>query len=84
MLFKQEHNEGLFLDLAELIAAPEDGEKFIPVKVLSTAKVYKASNDLIAFLEQRNYQWNENKAEPIGHRAVQYSLRSTELFSRIL
>jgi hypothetical protein len=67
MLFKQEHKEGVFLELDELLEASAEGEKFIPVKILSTAKVYKASKGLVTFLKQRGYQWNEDKAMPIGN-----------------
>ncbi len=67
MLFKQEDNEGIFLDLEELVAASDKGDKFTPVKILSTAKVYKASNDLVDFLKQRDYQWSEDLATPIGN-----------------
>jgi hypothetical protein len=67
MLFQQEHNKGIFLDLAKLIATPEEGGKYKPVRILSTAKVYSASSDLVAFLDLRNYQWGEDKAEPIAN-----------------
>jgi hypothetical protein len=67
MLFKQEHSEGVFLELHELLAASAEGEKFSPVKILSTAKVYKASKGLVTFLKQRGYQWSEDKAMPIGN-----------------
>lgn len=66
MLFCQEHSEGIFLNLNELIAAPEEGNDFSPVEILSTAKVYKASTGLVDFLEQSGYQWNEDNAEAIG------------------
>jgi hypothetical protein len=66
MLFQQAYSEGVFLDLAELVAMPKEGEKITPIKILSTAKVYSASHDLIDFLKQRNYLWSESKAVPIG------------------
>lgn len=66
MLFDQKNKQGIFLDLEELIVAPEDGKKFVPVRILSTAKVYKVSTDLVDFLKERDYQWSEESAEPIG------------------
>jgi hypothetical protein len=66
MLIMQAHHSGIFLDLEALIAPQEDG-KFTPVKILSTAKVYPASTTLIAFLKEDGYQWQEDKAAPIGH-----------------
>ncbi|MCK5896260.1 MAG: hypothetical protein KAG20_05615, partial [Cocleimonas sp.] len=66
MLIQQEHNKGIFLDLAALIEPQKEGGGFVPVKVLSTAKVYPASATFIAFLKEDGYQWQEDKAVPIG------------------
>ena len=66
LLFKQKYKEGLFLNLAELVATSADGDKNSPVKILSTAKVYQVSDALVDFLKERDYQWSEDTAEPIG------------------
>ncbi len=66
MLFYQEYDEGIFLDLKELVATSKDGKCLPPVKILSTAKTYRISDDLFSFLKKRGYQWSENTAQPIG------------------
>lgn len=66
MLLDQQHEEGIFLELDELIALPEEGKKQTPVKILSTAKVLRASEGLVSFLKEHSYQWSEDKPQPIG------------------
>jgi len=66
-LLNQEYDEGLFLELDKLIATTEEGNPQDPVSILSTAKVFRASSELIEFLKEQNHQWPEKNAEPIGH-----------------
>ncbi len=67
LLLKQDYDEGLFLNLEELIQHDvETGNMPKPVKILSTSQVFTASDDLVEFLNQQDYKWPEKQARPIG------------------
>ena len=37
-----------------------------PEKILSTSRVYPASDELIEFLKKQGYKWSEKAPKPIG------------------
>ena len=66
-LFDQDYNEGLFLNLEALIEQdPETGEHVKPVKILSTSRVYPASDELIEYFKTEKRDIPSAEAEPIG------------------
>lgn len=64
-LFTQDYEEGLFLNLKDLIEHDEQDTMARPAKILSTSRVYPVSSELIEFLQEQKYQWTED-AQPIG------------------
>ncbi|HEC05078.1 MAG TPA: hypothetical protein ENI84_02635 [Thiothrix sp.] len=65
-LLDQEYEEGIFLDISLLIQAPKEGGSREPDKILSTSKVFRASDELISFLKERSFNWVEEYPKPIG------------------
>ncbi len=66
-LFDQDYKEGLYLDLEKIIEQDDEtGEHVKPIKILSTSRVYPASDALIRFLEEQNCMISSDKAKPIG------------------
>ncbi len=65
-LLEQEYDDGLFLKLDSLIQPPKEGESREPERILSTSKVFRASDELIAFLKERSFIWVEEYAKPFG------------------
>lgn len=66
-LFDQNYNEGLFLNLEALIEQDEEtGEHVKPIKILSTSRVYPASEALIEFFKEENCKVSSAQAKPIG------------------
>ncbi|MCF6189926.1 MAG: hypothetical protein L3J51_05580 [Cocleimonas sp.] len=66
-LFDQNYNEGLFLNLEALIEQDDEtGEHVKPIEILSTSRVYPASEELIDFLKEQKCKISTDKANPIG------------------
>ncbi len=66
-LFDQDYNEGLFLNLEALIEQDQEtGEHVKPIKILSTSRVYPASNALIEFFKEEKFNISSAQAKPIG------------------
>ncbi|MEE9302356.1 MAG: hypothetical protein V3U84_01090 [Thiotrichaceae bacterium] len=65
-LLEQKYDEGLYLDLDLLIQPPKKEQGREPAKILSTSKVFRASDELIAFLKERSFSWTENQPTPFG------------------
>ncbi|MEE9310760.1 MAG: hypothetical protein V3U64_07035 [Cocleimonas sp.] len=66
-LFDQDYNEGLFLNLELMIKQDDEtGEHVKPIKILSTSRVYPASDELIEFFKEQKYKLPTKSAKPIG------------------
>lgn len=66
-LVDQDYEEGLFLNLETIIEHDEEtGRLLRPVKILSTSRVYKASQELVDYLTKEECKWSEDKASPMG------------------
>ncbi|MEE9352647.1 MAG: hypothetical protein V3U78_10330 [Thiotrichaceae bacterium] len=65
-LLEQKYEDGLFLDLDLLIQSPKEGQATTPDKILSTSKVFRASNELIAFLKEGSFIWTKDQPKSFG------------------
>lgn len=63
LLLKEDREEGLFLRLDKLIETNAEGQR-IPLRVLSTAKIFKASTGFVQKIGESTF--NEAKPRPIG------------------
>lgn len=86
-LIEQDYEEGLFLNLEELIKHDEMGKLVKPEKILSTSRVYPASSGLVEYLAEEECKWSEKIAKPIG-KCLQPSMfefkRNESTFNRML
>jgi len=66
-LLEQEYENGLFLNLEVLIQPAKEGKtRREPAKILSTSKVFRAADELIAFLKDSSFNWVEGYPKPFG------------------
>ncbi len=65
-LIEQDYEEGLFLNLETLVEHDEiTGDLLPPVKILSTSRVYPASQELMDYLKESDCKFSETP-KPIG------------------
>jgi len=87
-LLEQNYEEGFFLYLEKLIKHDEEtGEMLKPTKILSTSRVYLASEQLASFLLDQECSLSHNEARPLG-KCLQPSMfefkRDQTNFNRML
>ena len=87
-LIDQDYDEGLYLNLETLIEHDKDSGKLVkPLKILSTSRVYLASDELVEFLAEEECKWPDGKATPLG-KCLQPSMfgfkRDESEFNRML
>ena len=88
LLVDQDYKEGLFLSLEKLIAHDEEsGSISRPTRILSTSRVYPASQQLVDYFEEQQCSLIADKPKPIG-KCLQPSMftfkRDTSEFNRML
>jgi len=66
-LLEQNYEEGLFVNIKKLIKHDEEtGELLKPIKILSTSRVYLATEQLANFLQEQECSLSHDKARPLG------------------
>ena len=66
-LFNQDYDEGLFLSLKSMIKQDDEtGEHVKPIKILSTSRVYPASDELVAYFKEQGCKIPTESAKQIG------------------
>jgi len=88
LLLEQNYEEGIFLNLKELIKHDDETGKMVkPAKILSTSRVYPATKQLVNFLQEQACSLSHSKAQPLA-KCLQPSMfefkRNQTQFNRML